>query len=47
MASNLDDHDFIKDDEEANCCDNPIMSEEDEFSICLNCGKLYKINFVF
>ena len=29
MPSNLDDHDFIEDDEEANCYDNLIISEED------------------
>lgn len=35
MPSNLDDHDFIEDEWEANCCDNPLMSEEDGFYICL------------
>jgi len=38
MPSNLDDHDFFEDDEEASCCDNPKMSEEDGFYVCLNCG---------
>ena len=41
MPSNLDDQDFFEDDEEASCCDNPKMSEEDGFHVCLNCGFVY------
>jgi len=41
IPSDLDDHEFFKDDEEEYCCDNPEMSEEDGFNVCLNCGTVY------
>jgi len=41
MPLNLDNQNFFKDDEEASCCDNPKMSEEDGFYVCLNCGSVY------
>ncbi|MHA1192163.1 MAG: hypothetical protein ACTSP9_07675 [Promethearchaeota archaeon] len=41
MPSKLNDHDFFKDDEEATCCDNAKISEEDGFYVCMNCGFVY------
>lgn len=41
MPSNIHEEDLIEDKESLSCCDSPKLTQDEGYSVCLNCGLVY------